>query len=200
MEQCARVTFDAMGDLCLGFFKELWDSEQLTTRLPLGGHVLEVGCAEADWLGAMRVARPDLHLTGVDTRETEPRPAADLFIEGDILQQSFAAQSCDAIVAVSVIEWIGLGFYRGNPTEERADYRLLDLAHGWLKPGGWFYLDMPWRPAGDTADRPRPFRPYTNAMLADLLDRTAWKETTRRHFSGNGHPDGPYVAVILEPQ
>jgi hypothetical protein len=70
------VSFQAKGDLCLGFFQHFWD-EGLLPELPKGARVLEIGCAEADWLSSMREARPDLYLVGIDQRVTGDRKAAD---------------------------------------------------------------------------------------------------------------------------
>lgn len=192
------MTFKSGGDLCLGFFQEIWDACHLSDRLPLQAHVLEIGCAEADWLGQMRQARPDLHLTGIDTRETDPRPAADLYILGDVLQQTFEPASFNAIVAVSVIEWIGLGFYQGNPTREGADVEMLRRCRDWIRPGGWLYLDTPYNERGTLLRR--HLRAYDWPTLTEMFDATGWQMVKRQHFTGDGHPDGPYVAVLLEPR
>lgn len=186
--------FSDQKDLCLGFFKTMWDSGACP-ELPLGAKVLELGCCEADWMKSMREARPDLHLTGIDVRD-HPRPKADLQIQGDILTHTFPPLSFDAIVAVSMIEWAGIGHY-GDPVDPVGDQKVMWRARQWIKPGGWMYLDTPFQPGG-VDRRPNKFRVYDDATIATRLYGPNWKEVARRHFSGDGHPDGPYLAVVLE--
>lgn len=189
--------FQAEGDLCLGFFAESWPH---APELPPGASVLEIGCAEADWMRSMRVARPDLQLTGVDWREAS-RPDANLVITGNILDQTFAPASFDAIVMVSVIEWIGVGHYDGvhgkDPVVPDADTTIFRLAHTWLKPSGWLYYDTPYDRTIDRAYR--PFRIYDEASIETRLYQGQWREVWRQWFSGGGHPDGPYLAAIVRP-
>lgn len=194
----APPRFDGKGDMCLGFFATAWAAG--VCPLPEGATVLEIGCDEADWQASMREARPDLVLYGIDWRST-PRLAADVRLVGDVLQQRFAPATFDAIVMVSVIEWIGIGHY-GDPVVADADMAVMTLCHTWLKPGGWLYLDTPWSPQilpldTDTERRPAGLRAYPDAALHARLYRDQWREVWREHFTGNGHPDGPYVAVVL---
>jgi SAM-dependent methyltransferase len=146
----------------------------------------------------MRAARPDLHLTGIDWRG-DARPAADVRICGDVLRHEFAPASFDAIIAVSMIEWCGTSKY-GDPVYPQGDRELLQKAVAWLKPGGWLYFDVPHFPEGCVRpkDRNGIMRVYDDADLARILGDD-WVEVTRRTFSGDGHPDGPYVALLVRP-
>jgi SAM-dependent methyltransferase len=137
-------------------------------------------------------------MTGIDWRG-DARPAADERIVGDVLRHPFAPASFDAIIAVSMLEWCGVSKY-GDPIHEGGDRELLQKAVTWLKPGGWLYFDVPYAPA----DNPRKgrngiMRVYDDADLARMLG-DEWVEVTRRHFSGDGHPDGPYVALLIRPR
>lgn len=193
------MTFDAQGDMCLGFFKEVY--EEAMPYTPINGRVLELGCAEADWLKGMRLARPDLHLTGIDARHVH-RDKADVLIRGDFLQHDFDPSSFDAIVAVSVVEWCGIGHYIDDPVDPDGDKQMMQRARQWIKPGGWMYLDTPC--ALDDQD-PKGFvfrnslRAYTEKGLKERVYQGLWREARRWRFDGNGHPDGPYLAVILVP-
>jgi hypothetical protein len=189
-----RPPFSNAGDMCMGFFKDLYDAE-LIPEFPPHARVLELGCAEADWLRQIRESRPDLHLTGVDVRLVR-RPAADRYIQGDIFQQTFDPAEFDAIVAVSVLEWAGIGHY-GDPKDPDGDRRMMALARRWVKPNGWMYLDVPYN-ANGFIFRAAKLRAYDDAALQARLYGGEWREVARRHFNP-GHQDGPYVAVVLKP-
>lgn len=190
--------FRDQNDMCLGFFKTMYEAYQ--PPLPPGARLLELGCAEANWLAGMRSHRPDLYLVGIDTRH-EHRPDADEHIIADLLQHDFPEASFDAIIAVSVTAWCGMGKYAGNPTDPEGDRKMLQRVHRWLKPDGWVYLDMP---ADLDAEDPRGFtmrrcgaRAYTEAGLRDRLYQGLWTETARQRFNP-GYEDGPYVALLLK--
>jgi cyclopropane fatty-acyl-phospholipid synthase-like methyltransferase len=200
------VSFDAKGDLCLGFFQAFWD-EGLLPELPKGARVLEIGCAEADWLASMREARPDLYLVGIDQRSTGDRKAADEVILADVLTYEFPEASFDAVIAVSMIEWAGCGHY-GDPKDEEGDWKTLMLARHWVKPDGWLYFDVPYSASpGDIVNRKHnpDMRIYTDADFAALFETSGWDVVTRRWFEGRleggrVHPDGPYMAHLLKPR
>lgn len=187
------MSFHSGGDLCLGFFQTFWDAK-LLPELPPNARVLEIGCAEADWLGAMRAARPDLHLTGIDWRG-DARPAADVRICGDVLTHEFQPQEFDAIIAVSMLEWAGTNKY-GDPHDPDGDRKTMIRARRWIKPGGWLYFDVPY----GLPRRNGIMRTYTDEELRDRLLGPEWEEVTRRNFTGDGHPDGPYVALLVRPR
>jgi hypothetical protein len=202
------VSFDAKGDLCLGFFQAFWD-EGLLPELPQGARVLEIGCAEADWLSSMREARPDLYLVGIDQRSTGPRPAANECIRADVLSyQGFRPATFDAIIAVSMIEWAGCGHY-GDVINPDGDWLTLGLARSWVKDSGWCYFDVPY--AASAAEKGRrkhnpDMRVYTDEDFSQLFHKSGWAPVTRRWFEGRVpgadrvHPDGPYMAYLLRPE
>lgn len=183
--------FDHHGDMCVGFFRELWDRGDI--QIPLGARVLEVGCAEMDWLTPMKAARPDLHLTGVDQRSHPERPGADRLIQGNILEADlFAPASFEAVIAVSVLAHVGIGRY-GDPIAADGDMTAMANIRRWLKPDGLLYLDVPYRPEGDST----PFRKYNEADLQTRIIGT-WRVVARQQFEAT-HVDAPYVALVLRP-
>jgi len=192
-------TFSGCGDMCLGFFEQAWHAQ--ACPLATGARVLELGCAEADWLAEMRRIRPDLHLTGIDWRD-QARPAANRQIQEDILTtHAFDGETFDAIVAVSVVGWIGNGNYVGKGNERdplctQGDVRLLERIRQWLAPGGWFYFDVPTNPPR-TPQRPVLLRGYGPAELATLL--TGWRICWQKAFPDALHCDGPYIAQVITP-
>lgn len=178
-------------DICHGFFDVLF--HQGRVPIPLSATLLEVGCAEADFVTPLKALRPDLHITIVDQRDHEPRPGADVTRRGDVLNaELFPPASFDVIIACSVIEHVGIGRY-GDPVREDGDTVAMAHLKRWLKPDGLCYLDVPYRPEGPST----PFRQYNEAdFQARVL--TGWTEIDREYFHPN-HPDAPYVAVVLKP-
>lgn len=209
MSDFVLTPFDPVDDLCLGFFAEAWNSGRCPfTRY--GAKVLELGCAEADWLRQMRAVRPDLHLTGIDQRN-HPRPVADVHLVADIFTADFPAHAFDVIIAVSTIEWAGIGYY-GDTVRSDGDSEMMRLAHRWIRPDGWMYFDVPWNEKKHTTRGPG-LRAYSEVSLQERLYQGLWRETSRAdhdgrrrdrdgrlyHHDGKPHPDGPYRSFIVRP-
>lgn len=140
------------GDSCLSIFSAVYDTGALV--FPYGASVLEIGCAEADWMTPLLAERPDLAITGIDWRREE-RPGT--VIHGDVLSVDFEPDQFDVIVGISSLEHIGLGHYDADPLDVDGDVHVAARMHRWLKPGGWVYADVPYRPDGymvhDTSHR-----------------------------------------------
>lgn len=182
---------ETSGDCCLSMFAAVWATGQLP--FPLGARVLEIGCAEADWMTPMLAERPDLQITGVDVRRCD-RPGT--VIVGDVLTQAFPEAAFDAVVGVSSLEHIGLGHY-GDPLDRIGDAKAVALAARWLKPGGWLYADVPYgadyRVVG-TSHRQYDDRHLAERIVGPLTERQRW------YFDAHGEPSDPsgayYVAVL----
>lgn len=183
------MNFNPGGDLCLGFWAEAWNAGVLS--FPQNANVLEIGCAEADWITPMLKARPDLLITGLDWRSCK-RPGN--IVQGDVLTWTPEAQF-DAIVSVSAIEHIGLGSYSQDPLHPDGDSVAVARSYDWLKPGGWMYLDVPYRPNGPYCVT-KNFRAYDEEALQKRLIVAGFKETWRK-VVGEGKGDGPYIALVL---
>jgi SAM-dependent methyltransferase len=179
-------------DMCVGFFTACWEKGLVT--FPTGARVLEIGCAEGDWVGPMLQCRPDLQIVGIDVRPID-RPGAAV-IQGDILTQTFEPESFDAVVAISSLEHIGLGWY-GDPVDPEGDCRAVRRVAEWLKPGGLFYFDVPYRPSGPYTVT-KSFRAYDRAALEQRLLTAAprLRAETAAQMDAS-HPDGPYIACTL---
>jgi hypothetical protein len=190
------VTFDAKGDMCAGFFAEFWNTGRLPV-LPPHAQVLEIGCAENDWLACMRETRPDLYLVGIDQRGPE-RPSADEHLIADVLTHPFAPCRFDAIIAVSMIEWAGCGHYK-DPIDPDGDLHTLQRARTWIKPTGWLYFDVPYREKHDDPGRNDPMRTYSDEDFERLFWASGWRVEDRQFFRTE-HRDGPYMAHLLRPE
>jgi SAM-dependent methyltransferase len=132
--------------------------------LPDGARILDVGSAESTVALSLAslgydVVALDLHrypfshpnLTVVESRleAWEPEPG-----------------SFDAIVCISTIEHVGLGWYGDAPEPEGADRRALARFGEWLKPDGVIVLTVPYGEAGiDELERT-----YDRTSLDALVD------------------------------
>ncbi len=184
------MRFDPAGDLCLGFFAECYTPALMPLRE--GAAVLEIGCAEADWMSAMLATRPDLQLTGIDWRAAK-RPGT--VVQADVLTHEFPPARFDAVVSISTIEHIGLSAYGGDPRDPDGDVKTVQRVASWLKPGGWFYFDVPFRDR--VFEIHETFRAYNWPALAKrYLSVPGLVADTARIFRGHG-PDAPYIACLL---
>jgi SAM-dependent methyltransferase len=151
-------------DSCLSVFGAVYDAAPLPW--PPGATILEVGCAEADWMTPILAVRPDLHLTGIDWRPVAGRPGSVL--QGDVLTVDWPAETFDAMVGISSIEHIGLWHYDHDPLDAEGDRHCMDRVWRWLKPGGVVYLDVPYDPAGYHVEG-TSHRVYDDRALATRL-------------------------------
>ena len=157
-----------------------------------GASVLEIGSGEFDWLTAFSLVRPDVQVTGIDWRPAT-HPAA---IRGDVLTHEFPAASFDAVVSISTLEHIGLGAYDHDPPDPDGDTHAVQRAWAWLKPGGWLYFDVPYRPEGPYSVN-HNFRAYDPEAFAARFAVPGAIERWRRVFE-ESIGDAPYLAVVWE--
>jgi SAM-dependent methyltransferase len=113
-----------------------------------GSRLLELGCAETDFLERLHRWDPSLNLVGVDARAELGRqrdPGINLFQASAMDRDLFPPDSFDWIVLLGALEHFGLGFY-GDPIDEDGDtYTMANVAR-WLRPGGFVYFDVPCQP------------------------------------------------------
>lgn len=184
------MSFQHSNDICLSFWAEAWDAGVIS--FPQGAKVLEIGCAEADWMTPMLKERPDLKITGIDWRECA-RPGE--LVKDDVLVHDFPSESFDAVVGVSSIEHIGLGSYT-DPLNPDGDTHTIERVYTWIKPGGWLYLDVPYRPDGPYYVTGN-FRAYDEPAVQSRLIVGGFRERWRK-VMGQPRGDGPYLALLLE--
>jgi SAM-dependent methyltransferase len=134
--------------------------------LPENARVLELGCCENDFSKWLKASRPDIALIGCDVNEPNGYHGAFLPLPAEKLD--FPRASFDAVIALGSIEHFGLGFY-GDPLNDTADMEVAANVEAWLKPGGWFYYDVPWTPHEGYTTENRHFRVYSDADLAARL-------------------------------
>lgn len=158
------MRYESGGDTCLSIFRDVYETGALV--FPDNAQVLEIGCAEADWMGPMLACREDLRITGIDWRHSGERPKCEI-IRGDVLAYNFPPNRYDAIVGISSIEHIGLGHYENDPLDSDGDGHAMHRALRWLKPGGWVYLDVPYGPKYDVVNTSH--RVYDERRLRERL-------------------------------
>lgn len=182
------------GDPALRLFTAAVD--RFALDFPRGARILELGCAETDWLERMRDLRMDYELVGVDARQEQRRDDGFLLIQGDACNQGlFPARSFDAIVMLGALEHFGLGFY-GDPVHELGDRWTMDNVAFWLKPNGFVYFDVPCNPTYYVTEN-RHFRVYSPGAIGYRLIVPGLVETHRGYSSGDDHPD-TWIAAPTE--
>ena len=172
-------------DMCAQFFADCVN-DGLVDLTP-GLRILEIGCGEFNFLKALREQRPDLTLVGIDVRDVDD-PAAIL---ADVLTYDFPPASFDAVIAISALEHIGLGFY-GDPVNAHGDTLAMDRAAVWVKPGGWAYYDVPYSETLCLLNADCNYRRYDPVTQARLCP-APWVRTWERAFTP-AHRDAPYRA------
>ena len=119
-EWCDRIEGDPRAEWC----------EELTSRLPDGARVLELGCGAGNTAETQELARR-FRLTGVDVSGEQIRRAranvsgAEL-VQADFLELDFPVESFDAECS----------FYVFNHVPRERLGPLLERVAGWLRPGG----------------------------------------------------------------
>lgn len=149
-----------------------------------GMRVLEIGSCESDWLERAMAAWPGVEFAGIDVRADKHNRAyrwkrnamdASLFCDG----------AFDGIVSLSAMEHVGLGHYQ-DPLDPCGDLKAAENAWLWLKPGGWFYFDVPYDPTGYRVQGTK-CRVYDDAALyGRLLPKHAPLWTG---YAEHAHPD-----------
>lgn len=147
------------GDLCAEMFSAAIKLAQ--PALEPAGRLLEVGCAEFDWLAVAEQSWPMMQLTGIDTRGCRGGHAADVRD-----RSLFGHWSFDTVVSVSAIEHVGLGHY-GDPIDADGDILAMQNMRHWVKPDGWCYIDVPYAPVYHVQDTSH--REYDNLALVCRL-------------------------------
>lgn len=170
-------------------------------NLPLGATVLEVGCNETDFSKWLLQADPTATVIGCDVNPS------DGFV-GEFRQQpaetlEIAPGSLDAVIGLGSIEHFGLGFY-DDPINDTADMEVTAAVERWLKPGGWFYYDVPWTPSEGYITANRHFRVYDDAQLQARLTGGlqpmgrfyAHGETAKAQWARPASPISPFWYVV----
>jgi SAM-dependent methyltransferase len=175
-------------------------------RLPADARVLELGCAETDFLERLQMQNPGYRVTGVDCY---PQPRLNVVAGDGCHPDLFEPEMFDAVVLLGALEHFGLGFY-GDPIHEDGDTLAMQNIARWLKPGGWVYFDVPCNPTGYITEN-RHFRVFSPTdVTARVIGPANLREVARAYswcepYAGSWceeptehHTPYWFVAVIAE--
>ncbi len=107
----------------------------LISLVPPAAHMLDIGCGSGKPVSAFLARR--WHVTGVDLSAEQVRlakknvPTGD-FIKGDILAQTFAESSFDAVICLYMVFHLPSLVHR----------KLFEQIAEWIKPGGYLFVTV----------------------------------------------------------
>jgi SAM-dependent methyltransferase len=105
------------------------------------GLVLDVGCCESRL--PIALASRGFHVVGMDfNRYPYPHPGLRA-VRGDLTKMPFESETFSAVLAVSVIEHVGIGHY-GEPESGSGDLVAMREVARILKPGGKAVITVPY--------------------------------------------------------
>ena len=139
--------------------------EELTSRLPAGARVLELGCGSG--IPDTRLLAERFEVTGIDISAEQTRrartnvPTAD-FVQADITDLTLEAGSCEAVVAV----------YSFNHIPRELLASVFAHVRSWLTPGGLFLASLG---AGDTVG-------WTGRWLGTSMYFSSFEPETNRRL------------------
>lgn len=163
-----------------------------------GSSVLDVGSSESTI--SLSLASLGYQVTALDPREY-PLSHPNLNGLAARLQDWEPEGSFDALLLISTLEHVGLGFYGEEGDVEDADREALERLGSWLAPGGRLVLTVPYATTARTTDKERI---YDAARLDALLEgwvvdeRIAVSQTGARTWEpGEPKPGQTAVAMVL---
>jgi SAM-dependent methyltransferase len=151
------------GPVVTGVSERILEHMFVHTRLPRPpARVLDLGCAEST--AAIELASFGYQVQGVDLRSLPVYHPGFTMVHADVGRLPFADASYDAVVSLSTVEHVGLGWYTPVAAAS-SDREAVAEARRVLRPGGRFVLTIPFgRPATT-----RVHRVYDRAGLDELL-------------------------------
>jgi len=154
--------------------------ERFRMSFPPYSKILELGCAESDWLDRMHRADSTFDLVGVDARPHLRDAVGYTVMVGDAMNpELFPPAHYDRIVLLGALEHFGLGFY-GDPVREDGDTQTMQNVATWLRLDGFVYFDVPCQPTYRMAEN-RHFRMYSPADIQNRLIVNGLQEITRAY-------------------
>jgi len=147
---------------------------QAVGALPKGVKVLDLGCTESPL--PLQLAALGYLVTGFDFREYPYRHPNLTFVQGDMTKLPFEKESFSAVLSISTLEHVGIGFYADPQEVQLADKKAMAEIIRVLKPGGIFVLTAPYGVKAQNGHQ----RIYDQKGLEDLLVILSVQE--RRYF------------------
>jgi hypothetical protein len=110
--------------------------------LPTGARILDVGSAESTV--ALSLASMGYDVVALDLNRYPFSHPNLTVVESRLETWEPEPQSFDAILCISTIEHVGVGWYGDEPQTEFADRHALERLGEWLKTGGLLVLTVPY--------------------------------------------------------
>jgi hypothetical protein len=156
-------------------------------QLPQSGRILDVGSCEATYLAA--IPQPDRELHCLDPRDCGSElPRGVTFHRGSLIGNQLPRRSFDAVLAVSVLEHVGLPCYGQEPFP-RGDERALEELPELVRPGAPAIVTVP-AGASKLATWYRQYSPFDLRRLF-----AAWRCEIRYWGYQGGSQGGLYCRI-----
>jgi len=130
--------------------------------LPYESKILDVGCCENTI--SLQLACLGFKVYGIDINEYPFYHPKLTFVKGSICKTNFEDNFFDAVIAVSTLEHIGLGWY--GDSKEDSDIKAVNEIKRILKPRGKFILTVPYGVKQTT----KVFRVYDKQDIKKLTE------------------------------
>lgn len=141
--------------------------------------ILDIGCSESK-LGLM-MSSLGYKVFGIDLNEPIFRHPNFTFIKGDIMKMPFEDKSFDLVVSNTVIELIGWGWYKNNPTKANGDLIAMHETKRVLKDDGILILTTMY--GTDTREKKTggiDYKTYDKKAFTELME--GWKIIKIKYF------------------
>lgn len=107
---------------------------------PINSKILDFGCGGTPVSAGLTMF--GYTISGIDFQETNFQHKNFIFIKNDFFKADFKKNSFDCVLAISVLEHVGMGHYGDQPVEN-ADLKSIEKIKEILKPGGFLYISVP---------------------------------------------------------
>ena len=147
---------------------------------PPHSRILELGCAETDFLERLHAWDPTFDLVGVDARAQSRLATGFTLIHANAMQPDlFEPDTFQRILLLGALEHFGLGFY-GDAVHDAGDTITMQNVARWLRPGGFVYFDVPCQPTF-LVSPDRCFRMYAPGSIQERLLVDGLQEVNRAY-------------------
>lgn len=150
---------------------------------PGRGRVLDIGCSRSFFSHILVSRGYDTY--GIDTSPYYGKHPKMEFNQGDVTNTPFADEFFDAIVAVSTVEHIGVGYY-GDPRYEDGDFAAIREMARILKKNGRILVTSPYCRDYLLTESERIYDEIRLDKIAHLVDRLSLEKEEYYTYSGRG--------------
>jgi SAM-dependent methyltransferase len=112
----------------------------LNWDLPADSKILDFGCGGSSI--SLGLSSFGYHVTGIDFRYAGYSHKNFTYLKNDFLKYNFDLNSFDSVLAISVLEHVGMGHY-GDEFVENADKISMKKIYDILKPNGIVFISVP---------------------------------------------------------